>query len=79
MFSLNQFKQKSPQQRFLFILGVFMILIFLSLGIILVFFSDMLNLDPEKFPMKYRIAFAILLIVYAAIRFSRLINKRDIQ
>jgi len=79
MFNLNQFKQKSPQQRFLFILGVFMILIFLSLGIILVFFSDMLNLDPEKFPMKYRIAFAILLIVYAAIRFSRLINKRDIQ
>ena len=56
-----------------------MILIFLSLGIILVFFSDMLNLDPEKFPMKYRIAFAILLIVYAAIRFSRLISKRDIQ
>ncbi|RZJ76520.1 MAG: hypothetical protein EOO47_18475 [Flavobacterium sp.] len=77
MFSLNQFKQKSPQQRFLFILGLFMILIFLSIGIILVFFSDMLNLDPEKFPAKYRIAFAIVLVVYSAIRFGRIMNQKD--
>lgn len=77
MFSLNQFKQKSPQQRFLFILGLFMILIFLSIGIILVFFSDMLNLDPDKFPAKYRIAFAIVLVVYSAIRFGRIMNQKD--
>lgn len=77
MFSLNQFKQKSPQQRFLFILGLFMILIFLSIGIILVFFSDMLNLDPEKFPANYRIAFAIVLVVYSAIRFGRIMNQKD--
>ncbi|RZL46156.1 MAG: hypothetical protein EOP00_15855 [Pedobacter sp.] len=77
MFSLKHFKQKSPQQRFLFILGAFMILIFLSLGIILVFFSDMLNLDPERFPTPYRIAFAVLLLVYAGIRFGRLTNQKD--
>lgn len=77
MFSLNQFKQKSPQQRFLFILGLFMILIFLSIGIILVFFSDMLNLDQDKFPTKYRIAFAIVLVVYSAIRFGRIMNQKD--
>ncbi|RZK49810.1 MAG: hypothetical protein EOO87_19695 [Pedobacter sp.] len=76
MFNFN-FKQKSPQQRFLFILGAFMILIFLSLGIALVFYSDSLNIDEEKFPRTYRIAFAILLVVYAGIRFSRLINKKD--
>ncbi|TKC12982.1 hypothetical protein FA048_05020 [Pedobacter polaris] len=79
MFSLKYFKQKSPQQRFLFILGVFMILIFLTLGIMLVFFSDLLSLDPEKFPTKYRIAFAVLLLIYAGIRFGRLINQKDIQ
>ncbi|TKC01952.1 hypothetical protein FA045_06810 [Pedobacter cryotolerans] len=77
MFSLNQFKQKSPQQRFLFILGLFMILIFLTIGIILVFFSDMLNLDQDKFPTKYRIAFAIVLVVYSAIRFGRIMNQKD--
>lgn len=54
-----------------------MILIFLSLGIALVFYSDSLNIDEEKFPRTYRIAFAILLVVYAGIRFSRLINKKD--
>ena len=77
MFNLNFFKQKSPQQRFLFILGAFMILIFLSLGTILVFFSDILSIDPEKFPKQYRIAFAILLIVYAGIRFGRLVNQKE--
>jgi hypothetical protein len=61
MFNLNFFKQKSPQQRFLFILGVTMILIFLTLAIIVMFFGDALNLDPAKFPLKYRIAFGVLL------------------
>lgn len=77
MSNLNFFKQKSPQQRFLFILGAFMILVFLTLGIMLVFFSDLLSLDPEKFPTQYRIAFAIILVVYAGIRFSRLIKQDD--
>ena len=54
-----------------------MITIFLSLGIILIFFSDMLALDPEKLPAEYRIAFAVLLVIYAGIRFGRLINKKD--
>ena len=77
MFNFNFFKQKSLKQRFLFILGSFMILIFLSLGIILIFFSDMLSIDPERFPKQFRIAFAILLVVYAGIRFGRLINKKN--
>ena len=54
-----------------------MILIFLSLGIILIFFSEMLSLDPERLPAQYRIAFAILLVIYSGIRFGRLINKKD--
>jgi len=77
MFSLEFFKQKSPQQRFLFILGICMVTIFLTLAVVLIFFSDVLRLDPEKLPKEYRIAFAILLVVYAGIRFGRIIKQKD--
>ena len=77
MFNLNFFKQKSPQQRFLFILGICMVILFLTLAIVLIFFSDVLGLDPEKLPKEYRIAFAILLVVYAAIRFGRIMKLND--
>ena len=78
MFNLNFFKQKSPQQRFLFILGVVMMIVYLSIGIIVIFFSELLHIDPTKFPASYRIAFGVLLIIYAVIRFSRLLNKKEI-
>ncbi|MEE1946751.1 hypothetical protein VRU48_16625 [Pedobacter sp. KR3-3] len=77
MFNLNYFKQKSPQQRFLFILGLTMMLIYLGIGIVVIFFGDMINLDPERFPQKYRIAFGVVLIVYAGIRFSRIMSKKE--
>ncbi|WP_113663616.1 hypothetical protein [Pedobacter nanyangensis] len=74
MFNLDTFKQKSPQQRFLFILGVAMIFIFCALAVVVMFWGELLNLDPLKFPQKYRIAFGIVLIVYATIRFFRIIR-----
>ena len=77
MFNFKLFEQKSPQQRFLFILGVFMIAIFIGLAILVAFFSETLSIDPVKFPKSYRIAFAILLVVYAFIRFNRLISKKE--
>lgn len=77
MLNLNFFKQKSPQQRFLFILGICMVTIFVSLAIVLIFFSDILGLDPQKLPKEYRIAFAILLIIYAGIRFGRIIKQNE--
>ena len=77
MLNLNFFKQKSPQQRFLFILGICMVTIFVSLAIVLIFFSDVLGLDPEKLPKEYRIAFAILLVIYAGIRFGRIMKQKD--
>lgn len=72
MFNSNNSEQKSPQQRFLFILGVAMIIIFFALAVAVAFFGDQMNLDSEKFPQKYRIAFSVVLIVYAAIRFFRI-------
>lgn len=79
MFNLNTFKQKSPQQRFLFILGVAMIFIFCALAIVVMFWGDLLNLDPQRFPQKYRIAFGIVLIIYAAIRFFRIIRDNSTE
>jgi amino acid permease len=78
MFNMNSLKRKSPQQRFLFILGVVMIVIFVALAVVVVFFGDRINLDPVKFPQKYRIAFGVILIIYAIIRFSRLTKDKEI-
>lgn len=79
MFNLDTFKQKSPQQRFLFILGVAMIFIFCALAVVVMFWGELLNLDPLKFPQKYRIAFGIVLIVYATIRFFRIIRDHKTE
>ncbi len=77
MLNLKFFEQKSLTERFLFILGIFMVLVFVTLAIIVIFFSDSLGLDPEKLRKEYRIAFAILLVVYAGIRFGRIVKKND--
>ncbi len=77
MFDLNFLKQKSPQQRFLFILGLAMMLLYLLLGILIIFYFEKLNLDTEKFPEVYRVAFGIALIIYAIIRFYRVLGKKD--
>lgn len=54
-----------------------MVILFVTLAIFLIFFSDAMGLDPEKLPKDYRIAFAILLVVYAGIRFGRIVKKKD--
>ncbi|WGQ07624.1 hypothetical protein QG516_13715 [Pedobacter gandavensis] len=73
MFNLRTFKQKSPQQRFLFILGLVMFTFYFVLGLLLIFWTDI----PFEIQKTYRIMFGLLLIVYAAIRFARLINPKD--
>ncbi|WP_316819716.1 hypothetical protein [Pedobacter gandavensis] len=73
MFNLRTFKQKSPQQRFLFILGLVMFTFYFVLGLLLIFWADI----PFEIQKTYRILFGVLLIVYAAIRFARLINPKD--
>lgn len=74
MFDFNTFfKQKSPQQRFLFILGVVMFSMYLALGIALIFWKSI----PFEIQPTYRILFGLLLIVYAVIRFFRLMNQKN--
>jgi len=65
--------QKSPQQRFLFILGLVMFAFYLVLGLTLIVWKDM----PVTIERTYRILLGVLLIVYAAIRFTRVINQKD--
>jgi len=72
MFSFETFKQKSPQQRFLFILGLVMFLFYLVLGGMLIFGNHVLNqLQPV-----YRILLGCLLVVYAGIRFWRVVSPK---
>lgn len=73
MFNLKTFMQKSPQQRFLLILGLVMFAFYLILGITLIVWKDM----PVTIERTYRILLGVLLIVYAAIRFTRVINQKD--
>jgi len=63
--------QKSPAKRFLFILGLGMFALYFVLGVAIIFWKDFpINLDFE-----YRVAFALLLIIYSFIRFVRLIRS----
>lgn len=73
MFNLKTFMQKSPQQRFLLILGLVMFAFYLILGVTLIVWKDM----PVTIDRTYRILLGVLLIVYAAIRFTRVINQKD--
>ncbi len=68
---LNNIQKKSLKERFLLVLGIMFFLIYLVLGLMIMFWKKLpLNMDP-----MYRYAFGVLLIVYSGIRFLRLINS----
>ncbi|SDM83492.1 hypothetical protein SAMN05421813_12519 [Daejeonella rubra] len=67
----EQNKQKSPAKRFLFILGLGMFALYFALGVAIIFWKDF----PIDLSFGYRLAFAILLIVYSFIRFVRLLRS----
>ena len=74
MFNLKTFQQKSPQQRFLFILGLVFFIVYLGLGLCLIFWKDIPYVDLKP---NYRLLLGLLLIVYAGFRFYRIINQND--
>jgi uncharacterized membrane protein (DUF485 family) len=63
--------QKSPIQRFLFVLGIVFFLLYFVLGFMLIF--------TDKVPLNItgtgRITLGILVIVYGAFRFIRLLQN----
>ncbi len=67
----NKRVQKSPKVRFLLVLGIFFFLIYFVLGLAVIFWKNF----PINLPDIYRIAFGVLLIIYAFFRFVRLIQN----
>ncbi|RZJ33685.1 MAG: hypothetical protein EOO51_12805 [Flavobacterium sp.] len=66
----NNKMKKSPQERFLLVIGLLFFLVYLFLGLAVIFWKKL----PLNMPTWARLAFGILLIVYALIRFGRLIK-----
>jgi len=66
-FKKYNLQKKSPQQRFLLVIGMLFFLIYLALGLVIIFWDNF----PIVMERKYRIAFGVLLIVYSFIRFLR--------
>lgn len=68
---INNFQKKSLNERFLLFIGILFFLIYLTLGLVIIFWEKL----PLKMPTTYRIAFGVLLIVYSFIRFLRFFNS----
>lgn len=66
-------KQKSLSRRFLLILGGLAFVCFLTLGLLVIFWDKF----PLDMPKYQRIGFGCIVIIYAVIRFSRLLRKRQ--
>ncbi|GGH31034.1 hypothetical protein FAZ19_22090 [Sphingobacterium alkalisoli] len=71
MNSNTKFRQKSPTQRFLSILGLFMFLVYFTLGLLIIFWDKF----PLEIDARYKNMFGILLIVYSFMRFIRLFQN----
>ncbi len=67
--------KKSLQERFFLIIGILFFLVYLGLGLTIIFWEEL----PFEMEYKYRLAFGILLIVYAFIRFMRFFKPNTSQ
>ncbi len=70
---IENFKKKSLKERFLLFIGILFFLIYLTFGLAIIFWEKL----PYKMPLQYRIALGVLLIVYAFIRFVRLLKTNN--
>lgn len=75
MFSnfINNFKQKSLLQRFLFFIGIVFLILYFVLGCMFIFWKDI----PLELSYTRRLLFGVLLIVYSIIRFFRIISIKQ--
>ncbi|WP_423147555.1 hypothetical protein [Rubrolithibacter danxiaensis] len=72
MLHTNNREQKSPQKRFLLILGLVMFAFYFVLGLFIIFWDSF----PLALSKTYRILFGVLIIVYSFFRFVRLVQVR---
>ncbi len=71
---LNRFdyKEKPLKERFLLILGLVTFLCFVGLGLMIMFWNRL----PLNMTAVQKYLFGSVIIIYAIIRFSRLLTKR---
>jgi len=67
--------KKSLKERFLLVIGILFFLSYFVLGLMIIFWRKL----PIALSSNARWAFGILLIVYALIRFMRLMNVNQTQ
>ena len=70
---INNFKQKSLLQRFLFFTGLLFLVLYFVLGCMFIFWKTI----PLELSYTRRVLFGILLIIYSIFRFFRIINIRQ--
>lgn len=70
---IELFKQKSLAQRFLFLMGILFLMLYFVLGSLFILWKDI----PLTLPYNNRLAFGILLILYAIFRFIRIIKIKQ--
>jgi hypothetical protein len=67
----NNTQKKSLKERFLLVIGIVFFSFYLSMGLAIIFWKDI----PLDMPYGYKLAFGILVIVYAFFRFIRFFQK----
>lgn len=75
---IHSIQEKSLKERFLLVIGILFFLIYLVLGLIVIFW-DMLFIKQFPIAMQpvYRMAFGVILIVYSFFRFFRFFNSNN--
>jgi len=69
----NNNEQKSPQRRFLLILGVTVFICVAIFGFTVIFWDRML----PNLPQTQKTLYGVLIIIYAVIRFARIFRKKQ--
>ncbi|MBP2283260.1 cytochrome c biogenesis protein CcdA [Flavobacterium sp. CG_23.5] len=71
--TFKNIQKKSLKERFLLVIGILFFLVYLVLGLVIIFWRAFpLNMAPG-----YRIAFGVILIVYSFLRFLRFFNSNE--
>jgi uncharacterized membrane protein (DUF485 family) len=65
------YKKKSLKGRFLFVIGMCFFLLYLVLGLLIIFWKEL----PLTMSGNFRLLFGVALIVYALLRFIRFFNS----
>jgi uncharacterized membrane protein (DUF485 family) len=68
---IENYKKKSLKERFLLFIGVLFLMIYLTFGLVLIFWKEF----PIKLTPNYRITLGVLFIIYGIVRFGRFLKS----